>query len=234
MALIFKPRPRSDFYFTLTAWELEGLRHFHRVNEDHLSEMLRRYEISEESRNERDGGVPADLAMMIVEARVPRMMRNPVLIAAWTLYESCLFDISHFFKKHIPLPYSLTDDGNAIPEEIKKRWRKWDLVKRTKYFYSTNLGFDAIPNETTEAELQDLRCLRNILVHSGGRRTFEKPALWDRLVLISRRTPGVDVETGFVIVTPEFVRSQIDLVERATKHVVAQARRVVDLKGLAT
>lgn len=234
MALILRPRPRSDFYFTLTAWELEALRHFHRVNEDHLPEMLRRYGISDAARTEPGGGVPADLALMILESRVPRMMRNPVLIASWSLYESCLVDIGYFFKKHLVLPYSLTDDGKSVPEGIRKQWRKWDVVKRARHFFSANLAFDAIPNEETERELQDLRLLRNILVHSGGKRSLEKPGLWDTLVAISRRTTGLDVDTGFVVPTPEYVRNQIDLVDKAATHVIAKARLLLDAKGLAT
>jgi hypothetical protein len=92
-------RPRADFFFTVTQWELESLRHLHRVVEDHLDELLRRYWIADGTGAPTKAGPPADLALMIVEQRVPALFRNPLLAAAWALYESCLVETSEYLQE---------------------------------------------------------------------------------------------------------------------------------------
>jgi hypothetical protein len=219
--------PRADSFFTVTAWEVETLRHFHRIVEDNLEDLLQRYGVAEGEKLPAGTRVKAEFSLMFLEARIPALFRVPVLTMAWALYEACLVEVSRFFEIKLNLEYSLTTPYREVPERLAKRWQRWNTIHRAKLFYWEELNIPLVSDPADERRLRELLKLRHLLVHSGGRRPPTRQKEWNELARIADRREGLDIETGFVVATADFVRNQIDLVERSTNHIVLAARMIV-------
>jgi hypothetical protein len=225
-------RPPADSFFTVTAWEIQTLRHFHRIVEDNLQELLERYDVSHDEELPAGTRVGAELNLVFVEARIPALFRVPILTMVWSLYEACLVEVSRFFEIKLNLECSLATPYSEVPQHLAKRWRRWNTVQKGKWFYGQELGISLVADPQDERGLRELQKLRHLLVHSGGRRPPTREREWNELARIADRNEGLDLETGFVVATGDFVRNQIDLVERATNHVVISAREIVTERRL--
>jgi hypothetical protein len=225
--VIVKRVHREEFFFTITSWEIESLRHFHRIVEDNLDELLQKYAVSDDQELKSGARLVAELGLMHVGARIPALLRIPVITMAWSLYEACVVEVSRFFETKLDLEYSLATSQSDVPTHLQKRWGKWNTLKQARYFFAEELDVPLVADASDEASLNDLRQLRNMLVHSGGRRPPTQRRKWDRLTQISNRTEGLDLETGFVVATADYVRNQMDLVDRTSRHLVGECRRIV-------
>jgi hypothetical protein len=106
------------------------------------------------------------------------------------------------------------------------------MIDRAKHFFGTELAISLLPGPESEQALRDLLVLRNVIMHSGGRQVPGNPKKWERLARAAKMRGGLSLGTGYVVASPEFVRSQIDLVENAAGHVVHQARALVTARHL--
>jgi hypothetical protein len=226
-----KLRPRSEFYFTVSSWELTALRHMHRAVEDHLEEVLSRYDIAESTDVAKGEAAKASLELMMVEARIPALFRVPVITASWALYEACLVEVSRYFESRLNLPFSVGTQSDQVPPDLRSRWRRWNLVQRGKHFFETQLQISLFP-VATEQELLDLRAVRNVLSHAAGRLWPTDTADMRRLKRIAESDQGLSISTGYVVASRAYVEAQIELVERSVEHVVNGSRGIVESQRL--
>lgn len=221
--------PPDNFYFTVTAWELASLRHLHRAVEENIEDVLERYGVDDGR-----GNLVADLSLLMVEPRVKPLFRIPVLTSAWSLYEACLIDTAHFFATRVGLPYSVDSHPDHVAAPLQKRWRKWDVIRRAKHFFERELDVQLNPTAEDERSLHALRELRNVLAHTGGRCSVSRQKDWSRLARIASGAIGLDISTGFVVPSREFVNAQLDLVDRCSAFFVRGAQRVLVERNLLT
>jgi len=229
--VVIRPRHRADFFFTVTSWEVRSLRHFHRVVEDNLTELLQRYGVQENQELSEGERVKAELELNFVEARVPALLRVPILTMCWSLYEACVVEVSQFFETRLSLTYSVATSPEVMPAELNRKWRKWTTIRKAEHFFREQLQISLVSDGQDRRKLDDLRILRNVLAHAGGRRPLTGRN-WARLEAIAERDDELDVSTGFVVATADYVRAQIDLVSRTAGHVVTEARRIVTERRL--
>jgi hypothetical protein len=137
-----------------------------------------------------------------------------------------------YFAGTLNLPYSVNSHYTEVPHALRNRWRRWCVIRRAKHFFLAELNLALTETPSDEASLHRLRELRNNLAHTGGRSSKIRSREWARLEEIARSSDGLDIETGYVVATSEYVRDQIDLVDRCSTHLATGARRLVTERGL--
>src|SRR5690606_4281998 len=224
--VVLKLRPKTDFMFTVTAWEMQTLRHLHRVVEDNIDDLLLRYGIADGS-----GELGADLHLLSIEERVPPLFRVPVIAMAWSLYEACLIETARYFAPRLSLTYSVDSPSAQVPDELRRKWQRWHILQRAKHFFERELNLELTESVADYTALNSLRVLRNVLPHTGGRSSESRPSEWDRLKRIASRARGLEIHTGYIVATSGYVQEQIDVAERCSDFLVAGARQLVADRG---
>jgi hypothetical protein len=126
-----------DFYFTVPLLELTALEQYHALVERSLPELiavrgLPTWDGMEETKGRT---VVAQLYQQALDTMLPGVLRDPVLLSAWTIYEAALVDV---LFKHKLVNFSL-DRGAKIPPSLRPHWEEW--CHERKHFSSTNSIF---------------------------------------------------------------------------------------------
>lgn len=224
----------ADLYFTVPFAELTALREYHELIEANLSSLIegRGFPSWDGDPATSGAAVTAQLHQWIVDGMLPTVLRGPLLLSLWAIYESTLVEMAEFLRGPLQVPHGLLDAPSNTPRTVKQPRRK-DFITRARFYYEAELGLRLFPTQSVEQSIRSLYLLRNALAHAGGRKWGSKKGDWEALSRWAARKRGIDVTRGVVAVEADFVREQIQLTHGATDHIVKQVRDKLEVLGLA-
>lgn len=228
MIIIARQGRYADYYFAVTNLEIVALREYHALIESRLPAFIEEFEVAHDEVTSADD-VRGMLARWQVEAMMPSVLRNPLLISLWAIYESALVEIGVTLQNHRGLGYSLLTNTHELPQGLDasfiKKWdKKKDLFSRAKLYFEGELGFSLYPSPAAERDMRALNSLRNTLAHANGRKGAQSSTKWDELSRLFKAKAGIDMSNGGVTVEAGFVQQQIDVVQNVVSHLITQAR----------
>ena len=92
-------------------------------------------------------------------------------------------------------------------------------------YFAQQLRFSLFPKiRGLKNEVDALQRIRHVLAHANGLKQATNRKHWRVLVPYARRHPGMDLERGFLYVTPEFVRSRFEMMAPAISHIATKGR----------
>lgn len=86
----------------------------------------------------------------------PKVLRGGLVISIWSVFEACIKDIAEYVRRERNLPFGLQD------------LRAGDFLEQTEKFFSRVVGVTAFPNKPSRIKLEEIKGLRNALVHHDG------------------------------------------------------------------
>lgn len=227
MVVTFSPRPRADFFFTGPLWQLATLTHLHRVLEDQIEDMLSRYEVDSSGNSARAGGVPAELQLMFIESRAAHAFRGPILLAIWSVVEATLIDTSIFFATRLAFPYSVATAPPQVPTSLRSKWKRWSVINRAKHFFAEQLSLVVFRSDADASRLEETRLIRNAIAHAGGRQHAMNATKWTRITHIANQRGDIQIASGELVLTPDFIRSELELATEVIGAFVVKARQAL-------
>lgn len=229
--MVIKPIRDIDFFFAGASWELAALQHYHELIESNLPQLsnARRLPGWEEG-----GQITQNIGMeqfrqTMLSGMLPSMLRAPLMLSLWAIYESTLIEMAEFLRVRAGLPFGLAKSD--IPKHIKLQ--SSGILGRALHIYEVELGLSLFGDPQMEEGIRNFYRLRNLLAHAGGHRVSAKPADWENVNDWASQQSGLDLSGNVVRVEAEFVRLQIIRVGNATRHIVQQVRERLPILGIA-
>ena len=229
--MVVKSFRNIDLYFTNGLGELATLQHYHELVERELPAIIAARGLPAwNGKGPTPGRIAiAQIYQMIVDDMLPMVLRGPLLISLWSIYESSLIEMAEFLRVPANLSFGLVD--RKLPKHIKPP--PVGIISRGLYIYETELGLNLFVNQQEEQQIRGLYGLRNILAHAGGRRRSSVSTDWNRVKAWASQESGVQMSRDRIWVEAEFVRVQIERVQSATSHIVQQVRQKIQELGIA-
>jgi hypothetical protein len=135
-----------------------------------------------------------------VETQVPRFFRIGALVPIWGLFESFVFDIANYVRKREGLDLSLRDV------------RASNFRKQAEMYFEGTLRMKLPWSDDERARLGYLQQLRNLVAHRNGRVSDLSPEKQRELDALVASVSGVKVETGALLVSPDYITEAKELV----------------------
>jgi hypothetical protein len=232
VVISIKLRPRSDFLFTVTAYELATVAQLHELVESRLDELIssRGYPVAAEGPDSAPQ-LLLDWAQDSVNQLIPAAFRGSVLVALWAVFETTVTTICRSFAAWVPLTYDITAPAGTVPPHVPKAWGRWNVLRRAEYYLLTEVGVELVADPSSRDTLKRLLLLRNVMAHGLGRVGNTKQKAWEQLETWNRAEPSLGLRRGYINPSAAFVRQQIDFVQNATDFVITGARRVAEERG---
>ena len=149
-----------------------------------------------------------------VEELFPKVFRGGFLISLWSVLEACTKDLAEYVRRERALPFGLQD------------LRAGDFLEQTEKFFARVLDLKAFPDKTSRAKIEELKGLRNCLVHHDGSAT-ELPKSLRGKTEAEYETKGLlvysDLHHQFVVPTAEYAERNLETVR---SHLVQLAEQV--------
>ena len=131
-----------------------------------------------------------------VEVMLPRILRNPILVTLFAVYESAVTTVAELVQKEKRQAGSLNNT-------------RGNFLDRAEKYYRRDLQFDLSADDERWERLIVLSRLRNAIAHTNGRwEAIEEKA---RCRLLKQE--GVEEYLGFVIVSETFLRETVAMVK---------------------
>lgn len=228
---MIKPIREIDVYFTTASWQLAALRHYHELIERELPSIIRARGLPGWDGEGPAPGkvVVAQFHQTLIDGMLPGVLRGPLLLSLWAVYESTLIEIAEFLRVPANLSFGLTDV--KIPKHIQPQPN--GILNRALHVYEKELGLTLFIDEQMQTHIRGFYGLRNILAHAGGIMRSSKPADWNKVVTWASQHPGLDFSHGRILIEADFVRVQMELIASATQHIIQQVRQKLPELGIA-
>ena len=115
-----------------------------------------------------------------VEELFPKIFRGGFIISLWSVFEASTKDLAEYVRREKGVPFGLQD------------LRAGDFLEQTDKFFGRVLDVKAFPEKAIRAKLEELKGLRNALVHHDGS-TDELPKVLRSSTEAEYRAKGLDV-----------------------------------------
>lgn len=156
---------------------------------------------------------------VFTEYELPRMLRSPILVQLWAIYESAANRVAHTLRERGNHSLTLRDINGRN-----------DLDKLEKYFEHV-LHFPLFNDEETRNHLEMLRVLRNAISHSNGRidDAFKerKKDDWRKIRNWAAADPGISLDVGYLDLSAEFVQRVLEKVGTSMDNLIDRALKAV-------
>jgi hypothetical protein len=97
-----------------------------------------------------------------VDDLFPKIFRGGFVLSLWSVFEACVKDLAEYTKRERKIPFGLQD------------LRAGDFLEQTDKFFQGALDLRVFPDKSVRKSLEELKGLRNALVHHDGN-TAEVP-----------------------------------------------------------
>lgn len=229
--MVIKPIRDIDLYFTNASWELATLGHYHELMERELPSLL---SARGHAAWNGDGPAPGHIAIghfhqSLVDSMLPSVLRGPLLLSLWAVYESTLIEMVEFLRTPAGLSFGLAE--RKVPKNVKLP--SLGIIDRARHLYEVELRLSLFADQQMEAQVRGFYALRNVLAHAGGRRRSSKGADWRSVKEWASHQSGLDLRGDSAWIEAEFVGVQISQIGSATRHIVQQVRHKLHELGVA-
>jgi hypothetical protein len=203
-----RPIPPSDLYFTYSAFQFRALLESFDLVESNFTNLVKQ-------RGDHWHDPSSPLAFIyrgVVDDMMPQAYRGAFLMSLWATYETTVVMVGKTLRR-----FDSTISGLTQP---RSNW-----LSTMETYFARKLRIKLLPRlPRIKNELTALLLIRHALVHANGLRQITSSKNWRVLEPYVRRTPGISVGRGFLLIEPEFVRSRFEILGEAMKHVVEQGR----------
>ena len=141
-----------------------------------------------------------------IEVTLPRILRNPLLVTLFAVYESAVKDIARFMKK---------EDDPSLDDA------KGDFLEHAKKYYKHVLHFELSGDNERWKRLKMLSTLRNAIAHTNGR--------WEAIDKKTRckimKYKVVNKDYGFILVSKPFLRYIVAVAKWELEDLLARYKK---------
>lgn len=206
-----------DYRFTEIESELYAVEQHRRALEDQLPAILdsQRLRIRDELKLEY-GPEEGELRYqeetwvdVFIDYELPRLIRYPILVSLWAVYESAVFRIAKELQKSRGHAIGLNDLRGGVLERAKK-------------YFEYVLTF---PLTATDAELKwvgMLSLIRNAIAHGNGRRDAVRADIWKSIESWNQR--GIETDLEYLALSAEFVSEMVEVIDKSLSDLIQRTR----------
>lgn len=135
-----------------------------------------------------------------VEELFPKVLRGGFVISLWSVFEACIKNLAEYVRRERELPFGL--------QEL----RAGDFLEQTEKYFSRVLRLKVFPDKKVRKKLEELKGLRNSLVHHDGA-TEELPKSLQCKTDVEYRGKGLlvyrDLHHQYAVPTAEYAEEAL-------------------------
>ena len=210
-----RPMPPQDTYFTYAESQFRALYESYDLVEYNFAELVeRRGEPGWDGNPATSGQAFKDwLQQKMVDLMMPQAYRGAFLMALWATYETTVTMVGNTLRRF----------DRRIPP-FKPPRENW--LARVETYFANQLRFSLFPRTPRglKNEVAALQRVRHVFAHANGLKQTTSSKQWHLLAPYARKHPGIQLDKGFLEVTPDFVRSRFVIMLPAMVHVIDTAR----------
>jgi len=143
---------------------------------------------------------------------LPRLVRNPFLVATWATYEGGVTEIAHLLAHSIGARLRL---GNI---------RGGGFVSEAQLYFEGVLNLALEPDPRRVEQLNTLLLLRNAIAHGGARKGASKKGTWDTIERMAAAGADVCISRDLLIVGRDLVAESYKAVRASLDGLIARSR----------
>ena len=146
---------------------------------------------------------------VFIEYELPQLVRYPILVSLWAVYESATAYIGEELQKRLNRKLSLDDIRGSV-------------LERTKKYFDDVLEFPLTASDNEMLWIRRLAILRNAVAHGNGRKQAVKPTIWR--MIESWNQAGVDTDLPYLFFSADFVSEMVDVVSKSLFNLIERAK----------
>jgi len=148
---------------------------------------------------------------VFIEYELPQLVRYPILVSLWAVYESATAYIGEELQKGLNRRLSLDDIRGGV-------------LERTKKYFDDVLEFPLTASDNEMLWIRRLAILRNAVAHGNGRKQAVKPTIWRTIE--SWNQPGIDTDLPFLFFSADFVSEMARVVSKSLFNLIERAKAI--------
>lgn len=137
----------------------------------------------------------------IADDEIPRIIRMPMLVSIYTLFENSVTQLMEYTKKKENKALGLKDiTAKSLPSKFNK-------------YIEHVLGFDFVFDQQTMNALSEITKLRNCVAHANGNLGSLELNKANEIKRIATTENSISIESNQLDISYEYLRKSMDIVE---------------------
>jgi len=147
-----------------------------------------------------------------IDYELPRLIRYPILVSLWAVYESATFNIAKELQKKRGQSLGLNDIRGGVLDKAKK-------------YFEHVLTFPLTSDQNELKWVHMLAVIRNAIAHGNGRREAVKPDTWRSIE--SWNQSGIDTDLQYLAFSGEFIARMVEVVTKSLSRLIERAKNEI-------
>jgi len=147
-----------------------------------------------------------------LDRELPRLMRYPILVSLWAVYESATLNIAKELQKKRGQSLGLNDIRGGVLEKTKK-------------YFDHVLTFPLTSDNNELKWVHMLAVIRNAIAHGNGRREAVKPDTWRSIE--SWNQSGIDTDLQYLAFSREFIARMVEVITKSLSSLIERTKNEI-------